>query len=132
LIPALARPDTLTRQYISPFNALWRSLLIPGWGQARLNRKLPGGIFVAWEGLTLGMTLKTRSELRYLRRIGSGRGDSKRQEHEDWLVLLAFNHLFAGLEAYVGAHLADFPGDLRLQAVPGGLGAGLSFPIQIR
>jgi hypothetical protein len=130
--PALARPDTLVRQYISPLNALWRSLLIPGWGQARLNRKLPGGIFVAWEAVTLGMTLKTRRELRYLRRTGSTRGDDKRQEHEDWVVLLGFNHLFAGLEAYVSAHLADFPGDLRLQAIPGGVGAALSFPLQIR
>jgi hypothetical protein len=125
-------PDTLNRVYISPMNALWRSLLIPGWGQARLNRKLSGGIFVAWEGVTLGMTLKTRSELRYLRRNASIRADSKRQEHEDWLVLLAFNHLFAGLEAFVAAHLADFPGDLRLEAVPGGAGAAVSLPIRLR
>ena len=127
-----ARPDTVSRQYISPGNALWRSLLLPGWGQARLNRKLSAGIFVGWEGVTLGMSLKTRSELRFLRRIGSGRGDSKRQEHEDWIVLLAFNHLFAGLEAYVSAHLADFPGDLRFQAVPGGFGASLSVPVRVR
>ena len=130
-----ARPvqaDSLSRRYISPMNALWRSLLIPGWGQARLNRKLSGGILIGWEGVTLGMTLKTRSELRYLRRVGSVRADDKRQEHEDWLVLLGFNHLFAGLEAYVSAHLADFPGDLRFQAVPGGVGAGFSIPIQVR
>ena len=126
------KPDTLPRQYISPGNALWRSLLLPGWGQARLNRKLTGGIFVAWEGVTLGMTLKTRSELRYLRRVGSIRGNDKRQEHEDWIVLLAFNHLFAGLEAYVSAHLADFPGDLRFQAVPGGVGAAVSLPVRVR
>ena len=129
---AVAPPDTLARQYISPMNALWRSLLIPGWGQARLNRKLAGGIFVAWEGVTLGMTLKTRSELRYLRRVGSGRANDKRQEHEDWVVLLAFNHLFAGLEAYVSAHLADFPGDLRFEAVPGGVGAAVSLPVRLR
>jgi hypothetical protein len=129
--PAVA-PDTLSRQYISPLNAFWRSFLIPGWGQARLNRKLTGGIFVAWEGVTLGMSLKTRKELRYLRRNGSGRADAKRQEHEDWLVLLAFNHLFAGLEAYVSAHLADFPGDLRVEAVPGGMGAAVSLPIRLR
>ena len=43
-------------------------------------------------------------------------------------MLLAFNHVFAALEAYVGAHLADFPGDLRLRAVPGGVGASLSMP----
>jgi hypothetical protein len=127
-----APPDTVHRQYISPLNALWRSMLIPGWGQARLNRKLAGGIFVAWEGVTLGMTLKTRSELRYLRRNNSVRADDKRQEHEDWWILLAFNHLFAGLEAYVSAHLADFPGDLRFQAAPGGVGAAVSLPIRLR
>jgi hypothetical protein len=126
-----ARQDTLARQYISPLNALWRSLLLPGWGQARLNRKLAGGMFVAWEGVTVGMSLKTRRELRYLRRTNSARAEDKRQEHEDWLVLLAFNHLFAGLEAYISAHLADFPGDLRLEAVPGGAGAALSFPIRL-
>ncbi len=113
-------------------SALWRSLLIPGWGQARLNRKLTGGIFVAWEGVTLGMSLKTRQELEYLRRNNSSRGDAKRQEHEDWLVLLAFNHLLSGLEAYVSAHLTDFPGDLQVEAVPGGVGAGMSLPILIR
>ena len=129
---AASQADSLSRRYISPMNALWRSLLIPGWGQARLNRKLAGGILVGWEGVTLGMTLKTRSELRYLRRVGSGRADDKRQEHEDWIVLLAFNHLFAGLEAFVSAHLADFPGDLRFQAVPGGVGASVSLPIRLR
>jgi hypothetical protein len=133
--PAAAPPpasDSLTRQYISPFNALWRSLLLPGWGQARLNRKLAAGMFVGWEGVTLGMSLKTRHELAYLRRTNSGRADDKRQEHEDWLVLLAFNHLFAGLEAYISAHLADFPGDLRFEAMPGALGAGVSFPFHLR
>ena len=127
-----AAADTLGVQPISPLNAFWRSFLVPGWGQARLNRKLTGGIFVAWEGVTLGMSLKTRRELRYLRRNGSARGDAKRQEHEDWLVLLAFNHLFSGLEAYVSAHLVDFPGDLRIEAVPGGFGAGVSLPIRVR
>jgi hypothetical protein len=124
--------DTAKRQFISPFNALWRSLLIPGWGQARLNRKLAGGVFIAWEGVTLGMSLKTASELRYLRRTASARADDKRQEHEDWLVLLGFNHLFAALEAYVSAHLADFPGDLRFEALPGGIGAAVSVPVRVR
>jgi hypothetical protein len=127
-----AAPSDTTRQYISPGNALWRSLLVPGWGQARLNRKLAAGMLVAWEGVTLGMSLKTGRELRFLRRNNSGRAESKRQEHEDWLVLLAFNHLFSGLEAYISAHLADFPGDLRLEAVPGGGAAVISLPIRLR
>jgi hypothetical protein len=78
------------------------------------------------------MSLKTRHELAFLRRTGSGRADSKRREHEDWVVLLVFNHLFAGLEAYVGAHLTDFPGDLRINAVPGGFGASMTVPIRLR
>ncbi len=130
-LPAVAAPDSLLRP-ISPMGAFWRSFLLPGWGQARLNRKLTGGIFVAWEGVTLGMSLKTRRELAYLRRTNSGRADSKRREHEDWIVLLVFNHLFSGLEAYVSAHLADFPGDLRLQAVPGGFGGTVSVPFRVR
>ena len=130
-VPA-AVPDSVGFTPVSPINAFWRSFLLPGWGQARLNRKLTGGIFVAWEGVTLGMSLKTRHELAYLRRTGSARGDNKRREHEDWIVLLAFNHLFAGLEAYVGAHLADFPGDLKIRALPGGVGASVSVPIRLR
>lgn len=130
VVPQPEVADSLFRP-ISPMGAFWRSFLLPGWGQARLNRKLTGGIFVAWEGVTLGMSLKTRRELAYLRRTGSARADNKRQEHEDWIVLLVFNHLFAGLEAYVSAHLADFPGDLRLEAVPGGFGGAVSIPVRI-
>jgi hypothetical protein len=116
----------------SPMNAFWRSFLLPGWGQAKLGRKLTGGIFIAWEGTTLAMSLKTRHELAYLRRTNSARAEDKRREHEDWLVLLGFNHLFAGLEAYVSAHLTDFPADLHFEAVPGGVGGGVSVPIRIR
>jgi hypothetical protein len=129
---AAVPPDSAGFTPITPINAFWRSFLLPGWGQARLNRKLTGGIFVAWEGVTLGMSLKTRHELAYLRRTGAARAENKRREHEDWIVLLAFNHLFAGLEAYVGAHLADFPGDLQIRAVPGGLGASVTLPLRLR
>jgi len=128
---APATTDSLTRRYISPSAALWRSLLLPGWGQARLNRKLTAGLFIAWEGVTLGMSLKTLHELEYLRRTNSARADDKRQEHEDWVVLLGFNHVLAGLEAYISAHLADFPGDLHLEAVPGGAGAAVSVPLRL-
>jgi hypothetical protein len=131
-VPAVVPPDTAVFSPISPLNAFWRSFLLPGWGQARLNRKLTGGLFIAWEGVTLGMSLKTRHELAFLRRTGSIRADDKRREHEDWIVLLAFNHLFAGLEAYVGAHLADFPGDLKIRAAPDGVGASVSVPIRLR
>jgi len=129
--PPAAPSDTAAVRHISPMGAFWRSFVLPGWGQAKLNRRLTGGIFLAWEGVTLGMSLKTLHELEYLRRTNSGRADDKRQEHEDWVVLLGFNHVLAGLEAYISAHLADFPGDLHLEAVPGGAGAAVSLPLRL-
>jgi hypothetical protein len=113
--------------------ALWRSILIPGWGQAKLNRKLTGALFVTWEGVTLGMSIKTSHELRYLRRTRSGSVSAKAKERQDWLVLLGFNHLFAAIEAYVSAHLWDFPDDLEVRAVPmpgGGVGATVRLPVR--
>jgi hypothetical protein len=127
---AAAAPQRLALR-TSPMNAFWRSFLLPGWGQARLGRKLTAGIFLGWEGTTLAMSLKTRHELAYLRRTNSARAEDKRREHEDWLVLLAFNHLFSGLEAYVSGHLTDFPGDLHVEALPGGVGGGLSLPVRV-
>ncbi len=130
--PQSPMPVPGERRAPSPMNAFFRSFLVPGWGQAKLDRKLTAGLLIAWEGVTLGMSLKTRHELAYLRRTGSERAEDKRREHEDWLVLLGFNHLFAGLEAYVSAHLSDFPKDLKLRAVPGGgFGAEYSVPLRI-
>ncbi|MEP6590534.1 MAG: hypothetical protein ABJC19_05065 [Gemmatimonadota bacterium] len=113
-----------------PLNYFFRSLLIPGWGQASLDRKLVGGIFVAFEGIALGMALKSNYELRYLERTNSERLAGKRAERQDWLFLIGVNHLFSALEAFVAANLYDFPGDLRARRMPDGrTGVGVTLPI---
>ena len=116
---------------LSPMGAFWRSFLIPGWGQAKLNRKLTGGLFVAVEGISLGMILKMNHQLSYLQRTNDPSADAKDQQREDWIAILLFNHLLAGLDAYVGAHLWDFPDDLKLQGVPGAYGAQVTVPIRL-
>ncbi len=123
----------IIRPPLSPMGAFWRSLLIPGWGQAKLGRKTAGAFFLAAEGLTLGMVLTTSSQLNYLEETNSGSVDSKQQQYEDWLVLLGLNHLLAAMEAYVSAHLWDFPGDLSIQAAPhGGVAGAVSVPVRLR
>ncbi|MDH4045296.1 MAG: hypothetical protein OEY20_12300 [Gemmatimonadota bacterium] len=116
---------------ISPFGAFGRSFLIPGWGQAILGRRVTGAFFVFWEGLTLTMTLKASHQLAHIREVGTEEQiDAKKQEMQDWIVLLAFNHLLAGAEAYVSAYLWDFPIELEQRALPGnrlGFGAQLRF-----
>ena len=113
-------------------SVLWRSLLVPGWGQAKLDRQLTAAVFITVEGISLGMMLKADHELHYLRGIGDPRGDSKKQEVQDWMVILVFNHLLSGLEAFAAAHLRGFPGDLHLRAAPqGGWQASLSLPAPV-
>ena len=122
----LVRPDT--SHQIRPMGAFWRSLLIPGWGQSATGRNTTGALFVVWEGVTAMMTLKAQQEANYMKQVGSGSLNAKRQEVQDWIVLWVFNHLFSGAEAYVSAHLQDFPADLKIQAFPRGI--GISLPLR--
>jgi hypothetical protein len=122
----LVNPDT--SHLIRPMGAFWRSALIPGWGQSATGRHTTGAVFVVWEGVTAMMTLKAQQEANYLKQMGSANLKAKRQEVQDWLVLWVFNHLFSGAEAYVSAHLQDFPADLKIHAVPRGIGISLPLP----
>jgi hypothetical protein len=133
-VPDTTAPRPLsTGHQLKPLPAFFQSLAIPGWAQSKLDRKLTGSLFVLWEGVTLGMFLKAGGEVRYLQRTGadSTRLDAKRRERQDWLVLLGFNHLFSGLEAYVSSQLQDFPGDVRFRPAPRGYGVEAVVPIRI-
>ena len=121
---------TAPRRPTSPSGAMLRSFLLPGWGQAVYGRKVTAGFMMGVEGLSLGMILKVSGELDHTRAAGGGSESAKLQEREDWITILVFNHLMSGLEAYVAAHLYDFPGDLHLQALPqGGMRLGVTLPL---
>lgn len=123
-------PKFRTEPPVSPLGATWRSLLIPGWGQSILGRRVTGAAFVFWEGVTLFMTVKSAHQLTYLTNNGADEETlgNKRAEVQDWAVLLAFNHLLAAAEAYVSAQLWDFPADLTVEGTPGGtVGLGVNF-----
>jgi len=115
---------------VTPGGAFLRSVLIPGWGQARLGRNVTGGLFLLWEGVCATMVWKAQWQLDYARERGQW-VKSHTQEREDWIVLLVFNHLLAGAEAYVSANLFDFPAALRVQKLESGrTGVGVSVPIK--
>ena len=117
-----------TSHLMRPISAMWRSMVLPGWGQSATGRHTVGAILLTWEGVTAMMTLKAQQEADYMKQTGSSNLKAKRQEVQDWLVLWVFNHLFAGADAFVSAHLQDFPKDLQLRAVPGGVGLSLPLP----
>jgi hypothetical protein len=120
---------TDTAHRVRPMGAFLRSFLVPGWGQAATGRRVTGAVFTVWEGVTAMMTLKAQSEMHYLKETHSANLVAKRQEVQDWIVLWVFNHLFSGAEAFVSAHLQDFPKDLKLRAFPGGVGISLPVPL---
>jgi hypothetical protein len=125
-----AADTTAPRRPTTPTGAMLRSFLLPGWGQAVYGRKVTAGFMMGVEGVALGMILKSSGELDHTRAAGGATEEAKLQEREDWITILVFNHLMSGLEAYVAAHLYDFPGDLQLQALPqGGMRLGVTLPL---
>ncbi len=113
---------------VNPVGACIRSLLIPGWGQAQTGRNVEGALFVVVEGVAAMMTVRAVQEKKYLEATGSQSLDDKNQQIQDWAVLWGFNHLFAAAEAYVAAHLMDFPKELKIRAIPRGIGVSLPLP----
>ncbi len=122
-------PDSIRpRPPISPTGAFLRSLVLPGWGQARLQRNVTAGVFLTFEGIAITMVWKASWQLDYARERDQY-VKSHTQERQDWIALLIFNHLISAAEAYVSSHLYDFPEGLKLQALPRGrTGVGLSVP----
>lgn len=117
----------------SPTGALLKSLLVPGLGQITMGRELSAGVFVAFEVGTVLMALDAHNDLQAAEEaMDEVAADDARRRREDWLVLMGVNHVLSGLEAFISAQLWDFPGDLDLRAVPGGVVAGATLPIRVR
>ena len=113
---------------ITPGGAFLRSLVLPGWGQAALQRNVTGGVFMTFEGIALTMVWKSSWQVRYAE-ARDKLVKSHKQELQDWLILLAFNHLMSGAEAYVSGHLYDFPASLKFQTLSHDrVGLGVSVP----
>lgn len=140
--------DTVTRNELrpplSPRRAFVYSFLAPGLAQSRLGRPVAGAIFVFTESIAIAMLRESSADLRQARRF---RSDSLlvigtdpntgatvtletsfndeliriRKSHvEDWIAFLIANHLFAGADAYVAAHLWDLPAQMNVSQTPHG------------
>jgi hypothetical protein len=84
-----AATDSVPRRPVSPMGAFVRSLVIPGWGQAPQAKR------DAAERAGNEDLINARTEQR-----------------EDWVALAVFWALFAGVDAWVSAHLWGFEGEV--------------------
>jgi hypothetical protein len=59
-----------------------------------------------------------------------GLEETRSGQQEDWMALGIFFLFIGGADAYVSAHLADFPGAVEIDPTPtGGMEVGFSFPV---
>ncbi len=153
---AALRADSADGPPISPGRAFLYSFLVPGAGQAKLDRARAGGMFFLVEIAALALVHRSAEDLRIARRFA---GDSvplryqvdattglvardadgnpvvaawsvprfdeayvrtRRLHYEDWIAVVAFNHFFAGADAFVAAQLWDLPGKVGLRQTPFG------------
>lgn len=134
---------------LSPTRAFLYSFALPGFGQSRLDRGTSGALFASIELAAITMVRRSNADLAEARRyridtlpsdfvtdgttltksgIFTSRytGDlvrTRRLHVEDWIAVLAFNHLFSGADAFVAAQLWDVP--VSITAVPRSDGATL-------
>ena len=144
----IPKSDTSTRSVpqppLSPRRAFLYSLLAPGYAQSRLGRPTAGALFVISESIAIAMLRESAADLRQAR---SFRRDTleyigndpltgvpvlnrnsyndelisiRRGHVEDWVAFLLANHLFAGADAYVAAHLWDLPSQVNVSLTRSG------------
>jgi hypothetical protein len=147
VIDALASQPGRFTPPLTPKRAFLYSALLPGFGQSRLDRGTSGALFASVELAAMVMVRRSGMDLREARRYQidtlpaeyrvAGTSVEKngtftnqftrdlvrtRRLHvEDWLAALAFNHLFAGADAFVSAQLWNVP--VELSAIPRPSGA---------
>jgi hypothetical protein len=94
----------------------------------RAKRARADSIFQGWELDAEGKTvLEEDPETGELRPVPIyepnwlvARIPSRREQLEDWIALLVFNHLFSAADAFVAAHLSDVPRRTTIRRMPEG------------
>ena len=140
----------ITGPPISPKRALLYSLLIPGLGQAKLDRPNAGALYVMVEAVSLAMAHKSSRSVQAAEQaedsiivrynppttVGGdpvpvyelsqlkARVRSRKTQVEDWMAVLIFNHFFSGADAFVAAQLWDLPTILKAESR--GMGAAVT------
>jgi hypothetical protein len=170
--PAVPVADTIPDEAPVPRNAFIRAMIIPGWGHMYIDEPRRGAVFIALQGTSWYMLVRTITRLndarvsaRTLEELGrdslyasmaadtaisrqlsnpvafdealleypgleNARGLARtRQRHrQDWIVYTLVLTFAGAVDAYVTAHLKEFPVDFTATPVPGG-GASLQLSV---
>jgi hypothetical protein len=158
--------DSTPRKF-APSKALLRSFLVPGWGQFSVGAYKRGAFFLAAQGSSYYMLVRTRTRLNRAEdqldtRIATVRDslitagvdstdleaqldtlpsllparslvESRKRQMQDWITYTIFFTLASGVDAFVAAHLADFPAQVGIDPqTDGSFDLKLSVPLPSR
>jgi hypothetical protein len=140
--PAHVTPRDSIIPPITPGRAFLYSAFVPGYSQSVLGRHKAASAFVLAEAISVVMIRESAADVREAKRFegdtlvlsyganGSintqpglfGRAEvkSRRSHVEDWIALLIANHLLAGADAFVAAHLWDVPAKIGVSSSANG------------
>ena len=130
---------------ISPRRAFLYSFIMPGFAQSVLGRHKAATTFLLLEAIGVSMIRESAADAHEARRMStdtivvswvdasgnlqktvtpppfSNTEVKTRDAHvEDWVAVVVANHLLAGADAFVAAHLWDVPARLAVRVRPGG------------
>lgn len=175
--PVIEPDDSTEHRGLNPRSAFIRSLIVPGWGQFSVGAPRRGAVFVALQGASWYMLVKTINKLGDVQDRESGRIDfvtdslrtrmqtdtvlarqladpddfdarvesdsalisiqslvsSREEQRQDWIAYTIAVTLMSAVDAYVAAHLADFPATITTRPrADGALQLKVSVPAQRR
>jgi len=168
-----AQADSVDGGGVTPLGAFLRAIVLPSWGHGSIGSHRRGVFYMAAEGGTAWMLLRTASrrssadrvldarEAVVAARVGlepppegetpeafaarleaamaadpdvddaRRRRDARQGQFEDWVAMGIFLTLLSGADAFVAAHLQDFPDPIDVQVRPGP-GGGMEVAARLR
>ncbi len=96
---------------VSPFTALLRSLILPGWGQASVGRPERGAIYFGAASAAMLMVFRSQSRLDAVKRsepVDEDLVNSLGGTKESWIVMYGFVAFVSALDAWVSTHFWHF------------------------
>lgn len=128
--PEESAQDT-TRSRPSTMGAFWKSFLVPGWGQLSTGRPGRAIFYATLQTATVYMIFETQGRINEAEDRGNTElADARREHREDWIALAVFWSLASAVDAWVGAHMWGFEGEV-VPPPDGSAGVALRYQVPI-
>jgi hypothetical protein len=116
----------------SPMGAFWRSFLIPGWGQLASDRPGRAVFYASLQAATIYMVVRTQGRINEAEDAGNEvLVDAREEQREDWIALAVFWSLASAVDAWVGAHMWGFEGEV-VPPPDGSAGLAVRYRVPVR